>query len=208
MPFPYVFTFYSYKGGVGRSMALLNVAYTLVSRGRHVLVVDMDLEAPGVSGFLHRNEELGPAMGAHPKDVLTLLSLARDAVLEQRPVEDLPPVSHFLRPVTDAKREKLAPELGKVGRLDVIGADQDRDYLERLASLRLSELTHEQLTGVSRLLNRYFKAQRFAFRPLGVDEPDPPLQTPYDYVLVDSRTGITEVGGLCVRLCSTTGAIL
>ena len=32
MPFPYVFTFYSYKGGVGRSMALLNVAYTLVSR--------------------------------------------------------------------------------------------------------------------------------------------------------------------------------
>jgi len=54
MPFPYLFTFYSFKGGVGRSMALMNVAYTLAGRGRHVLVVDMDLEAPGLSGFLHR----------------------------------------------------------------------------------------------------------------------------------------------------------
>ena len=47
MPFPYIFTFYSFKGGVGRSMALMNVAYTLAGQGRHVLVVDMDLEAPG-----------------------------------------------------------------------------------------------------------------------------------------------------------------
>lgn len=210
MPFPYVFTFYSYKGGVGRSMALLNVAYTLVSRGRHVLVVDMDLEAPGVSGFLHRNEELGPASGAHPKDVLTLLGLAMDAVRQQRSVEDLPPASDFLRPVTEAKREKLKPKLGKVGRLDVIGADQERNYLDRLASLRLSDLTQEELTGVSRLLNRYFKAQRFPFQPFGADERDPPQDTPYDYVLVDSRTGITEVGGLCVgpladRLVVITG---
>jgi cellulose biosynthesis protein BcsQ len=51
MPFPYIFTFYSYKGGVGRSMALLNVAYALAGKGRHVLMVDMDLEAPGLSGF-------------------------------------------------------------------------------------------------------------------------------------------------------------
>src|ERR1019366_1396294 len=44
--------FYSFKGGVGRSLALLNAAYTLAGRGRHVLVVDMDLEAPGISSFL------------------------------------------------------------------------------------------------------------------------------------------------------------
>ena len=50
MPFPYIFTFYSFKGGVGRSLAVMNVAYTLAGRGRHVLVVDMDLEAPGLSG--------------------------------------------------------------------------------------------------------------------------------------------------------------
>ncbi|HLM42734.1 MAG TPA: AAA family ATPase, partial [Myxococcaceae bacterium] len=45
-----IISFYSYKGGVGRSMALANVATLLAHRGRRVLVVDFDLEAPG----LHR----------------------------------------------------------------------------------------------------------------------------------------------------------
>jgi MinD-like ATPase involved in chromosome partitioning or flagellar assembly len=40
-------TFYSYKGGVGRTLALLNVAALLAEQGRRVLVVDLDLEAPG-----------------------------------------------------------------------------------------------------------------------------------------------------------------
>ncbi len=40
-------TFYSYKGGVGRTMALLNVAAVLARRGRRVVAVDLDLEAPG-----------------------------------------------------------------------------------------------------------------------------------------------------------------
>src|SRR4051794_13247188 len=42
-----VYTFYSYKGGVGRSMALANVAVLLARSGKKVLVVDWDLEAPG-----------------------------------------------------------------------------------------------------------------------------------------------------------------
>jgi AAA domain len=41
-------TFYSYKGGVGRTLAMLNVAALLAERGRRVLVVDFDLEAPGL----------------------------------------------------------------------------------------------------------------------------------------------------------------
>src|ERR1022692_2646862 len=45
-----IVTFYSYKGGTGRSMALANVAWVLASNGRRVLVIDWDLEAPG----LHR----------------------------------------------------------------------------------------------------------------------------------------------------------
>ena len=45
-----IITFYSYKGGTGRSMALANVAWVLASSGARVLVVDWDLEAPG----LHR----------------------------------------------------------------------------------------------------------------------------------------------------------
>lgn len=39
--------FYSYKGGVGRSLALLNLGTRLATAGRHVVAVDFDLEAPG-----------------------------------------------------------------------------------------------------------------------------------------------------------------
>src|SRR5213592_3772260 len=45
-----IITFYSYKGGTGRSMALANVAWILASAGKKVLTIDWDLEAPG----LHR----------------------------------------------------------------------------------------------------------------------------------------------------------
>jgi len=50
-----IITFYSYKGGTGRSMALANIACILaeqqtVARGKGVLMIDWDLEAPG----LHR----------------------------------------------------------------------------------------------------------------------------------------------------------
>src|SRR5437588_12174939 len=49
----YVITFYSFKGGVGRTMALVNVAAELARRGRKVLVVDFDLEAPGLETYKH-----------------------------------------------------------------------------------------------------------------------------------------------------------
>lgn len=40
--------FYSYKGGVGRSLALANTGYALAAHGKRVVLVDMDLEAPGL----------------------------------------------------------------------------------------------------------------------------------------------------------------
>ena len=39
------------QGGVGRTMALVNVAVELAQRGRRVLAVDFDLEAPGLDTF-------------------------------------------------------------------------------------------------------------------------------------------------------------
>ncbi|MDX1523479.1 MAG: AAA family ATPase, partial [Anaerolineae bacterium] len=46
-----IITFYSYKGGVGRTMALANVAVLLSQYGYKTLVVDWDLEAPGLEFF-------------------------------------------------------------------------------------------------------------------------------------------------------------
>jgi len=46
-------TFYSYKGGVGRTMALANVACQLANKhGKHIIAVDWDLEAPGLHYYL------------------------------------------------------------------------------------------------------------------------------------------------------------
>lgn len=47
----YVATFYSFKGGVGRTLALVNVGVALAQQGHRVLMVDFDLEAPGLSSF-------------------------------------------------------------------------------------------------------------------------------------------------------------
>lgn len=52
-----VITFYSYKGGTGRSMALANVACLLAQAAQqgqapgNILIVDWDLEAPGLHRF-------------------------------------------------------------------------------------------------------------------------------------------------------------
>src|SRR5713101_4568372 len=48
-----IITFYSYKGGTGRSLALANIAWILASRGADVLMVDWDLEAPGLHRYFH-----------------------------------------------------------------------------------------------------------------------------------------------------------
>ena len=48
-----VITFYSYKGGTGRTMALANIAWILAANGKRVLAVDWDLEAPGLHRFFH-----------------------------------------------------------------------------------------------------------------------------------------------------------
>lgn len=46
---PRTVTFYSFKGGVGRTTALTHVASILAMRGLKVVAVDLDLEAPGLS---------------------------------------------------------------------------------------------------------------------------------------------------------------
>ena len=46
-----VITFFSFKGGTGRTMALANVAWIMASQGKRVLVVDWDLDSPGLHKF-------------------------------------------------------------------------------------------------------------------------------------------------------------
>ncbi len=56
---PTIVSFYSYKGGVGRSTLLALVAAQLADRGKHVVVLDLDLEAPGLHGLFDVAVERG-----------------------------------------------------------------------------------------------------------------------------------------------------
>src|SRR3954469_15713569 len=69
-----IVSFYSFKGGVGRSMALANVAALLCKAGKSVLVVDWDLEAPGLHKFFESSSpHLKSSLNSTP-GVLDLLS--------------------------------------------------------------------------------------------------------------------------------------
>ena len=48
--------FFSIKGGVGRSTALAATAWALAEQGKKVLVLDLDLESPGLSSALLPND--------------------------------------------------------------------------------------------------------------------------------------------------------
>ncbi|MCK5354924.1 MAG: AAA family ATPase, partial [Methyloprofundus sp.] len=48
--------FYSYKGGVGRTTSLIQTAFQLTRAGKRVVIVDMDVEAPGIQALLPRQD--------------------------------------------------------------------------------------------------------------------------------------------------------
>ena len=86
----FINTFYSFKGGVGRTMALANIAANLASRERKVLAIDFDLEAPGLDTFpLLQTEE--PVRG--------LVDYVRDYLANER----APDVEDF---VAESKKVK------------------------------------------------------------------------------------------------------
>lgn len=76
---PTVVTFYSLRGGVGRSTALVAAGQILASRGRRVLCIDMDFEAPGLDSLMGF-PQAGDNQGALP----ILLALERNEAVDIR----------------------------------------------------------------------------------------------------------------------------
>jgi MinD-like ATPase involved in chromosome partitioning or flagellar assembly len=159
----YTITFYSFKGGVGRTMALVNVAAQLAKMGRKVLMVDFDLEAPGLETF----ERLRPRQ-PHPGLV--------EYVTEYMSSKRSPDVRDYIY---------SAGKIGKKdGQLWVMPAGRrDRDYHLALARLDWRKL--------------YDDCEGFLF----FEDLKAQWEQEYkaDYVLIDSRTGHTDVKGICTR---------
>jgi MinD-like ATPase involved in chromosome partitioning or flagellar assembly len=148
-----VFTFYSYKGGVGRSFTLANIAVLLARWGHRVLCLDWDLEAPGLGDYFR------PRLPAKPRGGVV------DLVGDFR-AGRFAPDAHVLR-LTD------------VGALDFIAAGrEEHGYIGQVQEIDWEQLYED---GFGEYLERCREHWTAA----------------YDFVLVDSRTGISDIGGIC-----------
>jgi len=180
-------TFYSFKGGVGRSMALINTAGILAGRGFRVLVLDLDLEAPGLSYLDPDAPDISPEQQQSRVRPLQLgfVDLLSDAK-EHGEAADLFVLSANEIAERYTQPYHLPEELRefKDGSLHIMPAGKfDGDYARRFDALNLRELYQE---GLGEPLIRAFK-QKLVEADL------------YDYILVDSRTGFSDEAGICTR---------
>lgn len=157
-----VITFYSYKGGVGRTMALANVAALLAQRGKRILVVDWDLEAPGIEKYFTAYLSPGRTRESVPGIV--------DLILAWEHREPIPWQEALLH-------ARLPAAHGEVHLLTA--GRSTPDYVQRMRMLQFERLFEHHELG------HYLERLREEWRES------------YDFVLIDSRTGITDIGGIC-----------
>jgi Tfp pilus assembly protein PilF/MinD-like ATPase involved in chromosome partitioning or flagellar assembly len=179
-PCPFI-TFYSFKGGVGRSMAVINVAGIMASRGFRVMVVDMDLEAPGLSFLANPPPNDGEPRPLQPGFVdfmLDAVDRGADADLFQLSAADA--VQHYSAPYELPEGFRRSPD----GSLRIMPAGRlDNGYAGRLTRLDLPSLYRDG-TGLA-LIQAFKQAVQ-----------DSKL---FDYVFIDSRTGFSDESGICTR---------
>ncbi len=154
-------TFYSYKGGVGRSMALANVAVLLAQRGLRVLAVDWDLEAPGLERYF----------SPFPMDI------RGDGILRLL-------VSAASELSVDYKNYVWNVDIGNSRSIAFLpsGKEQNSNYSSELGSFDWDGFF------------KFKKGGEFLenLRKQWLDD--------FDIVLIDSRTGLTDSGGICTIL--------
>jgi cellulose biosynthesis protein BcsQ len=134
-----VVTFYSYKGGVGRSFALANVAVILSQWGSRVLVIDFDIEAPGLNHYFANQVPNSPAgLLDFIQDCKRDAPRAWDAYTQ--PVV-LPGVEHrlFLMPAAATGLPDYSELIQNLDWHELYGRHR---FSERLESLRAAWLEH------------------------------------------------------------------
>lgn len=169
-------TFYSYKGGVGRTLSLGNVAWEAARNGKKVVIIDFDLEAPGISSIIPFQETIKRHF-ANKKKKGGLFEF----ILEFQQTQKIPSLaSHYS---TEPIIEK---EFKEGGSLRIIPAGrEDVAYKEKLQAFNWARFYDEEN-------GKYFLND---LRPMIISEFDHP-----DLVLIDSRTGLTDIGGICTIL--------
>lgn len=188
-----IITFYSYKGGVGRSMALANVAEILADVGYDVILCDFDLEAPGLERYVSDDQGTVRALRAS-RGVIDLLEEYKDVLANpEEPAADSVTRDGFtsvnglpLRRPSSFARDIKSQNSARLGRLRFLGAG----CREGPHALRYSESVQN------------FDWSDFYARWAGaayIDFFREDMTSGQTVVLVDSRTGVTEHGGVCTH---------
>lgn len=169
-PPPPRFVFASLKGGVGRSTALAVVAAHLASRGKRVLAVDLDLEAPGL-GWTLLSEDTLPPFGM--LDVLVENSLSGiDAA--------------FLADVVGPSA--LAHQGGRIDVIPAFGRRSVENPADVLAKLARAYAEDTRPDGsVATILDHVREV---------IDELSEPAR--YDAILIDARAGLHETSASAI----------
>jgi len=158
--------FYSYKGGLGRTLMVAWTARQLDKLGETVVAIDMDLEAPGLPsklGFGY-DDDLGPGL------VDLVLRYQRG---------DPPPdrLDDWLRSVPGSKNLKILPA----------GSAPSGAYWNQLAQVQWKELFFGVNAGGGARFNAWLR------ETLG-------KETGATHLLVDARTGVTDLGSAAIAL--------
>lgn len=169
-------TFFSYKGGVGRTLAAMNFAVYLAKLGLKVVILDFDLDAPGVDskfpGFKLPNGQLGL--------IDYILRFQRDGS-GPGPIEEI--LCHV--PISSPRQDCI---VGLIPAGDYLAAD----YCKKLNELNWSEVFSDE-RGV-------------AFFQLFLERIKEELSP--EVLVIDSRTGFSEIGGLCTQQLADETVIL
>jgi hypothetical protein len=190
-----IYTFYSFKGGVGRSMALASVAYLLATRGLRVLTIDFDLEAPGLERYFF---EADGATAAKSRPGLIDLLLTYKRALSNEEEFRKGEFRQWQRFVQNA-----VPTVAGGGRVDLLTAGQ-REPQERYGMYASAVRSFDWLD-----FFHHWKGERFFDWLRGELVADAQgAGGTYDAVLVDSRTGITEMGGVCAYQLADVAVML
>src|ERR1051325_2352156 len=173
-----IITFYSYKGGTGRSMAVANVAWILASSGKKVLAIDWDLEAPGLHRYFYPfllDKDLTASDG--------IIDFVNDyAVAAVSPTHRDESDRGWFEERTNILRYALSLnyEFPQGGRSDFVPAGrQGLSYGTRVNAFDW-EGFYNRLNGGPFLE----KAKQL-------------MKAEYDYILIDSRTGVSDTSGIC-----------
>ncbi|MFI7428105.1 FxSxx-COOH system tetratricopeptide repeat protein [Micromonospora sp. NPDC049836] len=169
-----IITFYSYKGGSGRTMALANTAWILAGNGYRVLTIDWDLESPGLHRYFH--PFLVDAELRQTEGLIELLQRYSAAT-----VTDDDPAPSWFEEVTrlDSATVSLNWMFPNGGTLDFLpSGKQDHRYSAKVSKFDWDNFW-ERLNG-----------QRF------IEALAEGMRRDYDFVLIDSRTGLSDTAGV------------